>query len=75
MAIDFFDRQDVARRKTTRLVVLFALAIVATIVSVDLLLSTLAAYLDLDNPAGLLETALTLTIDPRILAVAVGGTL
>ena len=75
MAIDFFDRQDVARRKTTRLVVLFALAIVAIIVSVDLLLSTLAAYLDLDNPAGLLETALTLTIDPRILAVAVGGTL
>jgi len=75
MATDFFDRQDVARRKTTRLVVLFALAIVAIIVSVDLLLSTLAAYLDLDNPAGLLERALTRTIDPTIVAVAVGGTL
>ena len=75
MATDFFDRQDVARRKTTRLVVLFALAVVAIIVSVDLLLSALTAYLDFDNPSSLLETALTLTVDPRILAVAVGGTL
>ena len=75
MGTDFFARQDAARRSTTRLVVLFVLAVVAIIVSVDLLLSALAAYLDFDSGSSLPRTALAWTIDPLILAAAVGGTL
>jgi len=39
MATDFFDRQDYARRQTTRLIVLFALAVAAIIVAVYLVVA------------------------------------
>jgi Zn-dependent protease with chaperone function len=39
MATDFFDRQDHARRQTTRLVVLFAISVAAIIVTIYLVLA------------------------------------
>ena len=75
MATDFFERQDVARRTTTRLVVLFALAVVVIIVSVDLLVALVLAYVNLESEIGLLELALQRTIDPTVVAFAVGGTI
>ena len=44
MATDFFTRQDAARRNTTRLVVLFVLAVLAIIISIDLLLAVTLGY-------------------------------
>ncbi|MCP4676444.1 MAG: peptidase, partial [Deltaproteobacteria bacterium] len=37
MAVDFFQHQDVARRKTGLLVVLFILAVIAIVVAVNLI--------------------------------------
>ena len=39
MATDFFDRQDHARRQTRRLVVMFALAVVAIILAIYLVVA------------------------------------
>ncbi len=75
MATDFFERQETARRNTSRLVLLFALAVMAIIISVDLLGALLLAYVTLDTETGLIAAALPFVIDPRILAVAVGGTI
>ena len=66
MATDFFDRQDVARRKTTRLVVLFALAVVVIIVSVDVLLSALTAYVDFDKVERKLLAGVDVSMDPGV---------
>ena len=43
MTTDFFDRQDHARRQTTRLLVMFGLAVVAIILAIYLLLAIGAA--------------------------------
>ena len=74
MATDFFERQEAARRSSSRLVVLFALAVLAIIVSVDLLGAFLLAYLTLETETGLIAAALPFMFDLRVLAVAVGGT-
>ena len=74
MATDFFERQDAARRTTTRLVVLFALAVAVIILSVDLLVAFVLAYIDLQSESGLVALALQRTVDPMVLAFAVGGT-
>lgn len=73
MATDFFERQDIARRNTTRLVILFALAVLAIMASVDLLLAATMGYLARDPASGAADW--TLAADPRLLALAVGGTL
>ena len=44
MATDFFERQDAARRNSTLLVFLFGAAVLAIIVSVDLLIAVLLGY-------------------------------
>ena len=75
MATDFFERQDAARRTTTRLVVLFAIAVVVIIMSVDFLVALVLSYIDLESESGLLELAWQRAIDPSVLAFAVGGTL
>ena len=73
MATDFFERQDVARRNTTRLVILFALAVLALIVSIDLLLAATMGYLGRNPETGAVDW--TLAADPRVLSLAVFGTL
>ena len=73
MATDFFERQDIARRNTTRLVILFALAVLALIVSIDLLLAVTMGYLGRNPETGAVDW--TLAADPRVLSLAVFGTL
>ena len=73
MATDFFERQDVARRNTTRLVILFVLAVLALIVSLDLLLAATMGYLGRNPETGAVDW--TLAADPRMLSLAVFGTL
>ncbi len=75
MATDFFQRQDVARRNTTLLVFLFGAAVLAIIVSVDLLAALLLGYFSPDTRTGVLEVAAPLVLDPRVVLIAVGGTL
>lgn len=73
MATDFFQQQDVARRSTTRLVVLFALAVLAIIASVEVLLAATMGYLGRNPETGAVEwTAVT---DPQLLVMAIVGTL
>ena len=73
MATDFFERQETARRNTTRLVILFALAVLALIASIDLLLAATMGYLARDPATGAVDW--TLAADPQLLAFAVAGTL
>ena len=74
MATDFFERQDAARRTTTRLVMLFAVSMIAIIASIDLLVALVLAYADIESDAGLLQLARQRAIDPTVLACATGGT-
>ena len=73
MATDFFERQDTARRHTTRLVFLFAVALVALVVSVDLLVAVTLGFLTRDESGQAIDLALA--FDPVILALATLGTL
>ena len=73
MATDFFERQDIARRNTTRLVILFALAVLTLIVSIDLLLAGVMGYLGRNPNTGAINWALA--ADPQVLFLAVFGTL
>ena len=73
MATDFFERQDAARRNTTRLVILFALAVLALIVSIDLLLAATMGYLGRNPETGAVDWALA--VDPQVVSLAVFGTL
>ncbi len=75
MATDFFERQDAARRNTTLLVFLFGAAVLAIIVSVDLLIAVLLGYFSPETRTGILEAAAPLVIDPRVVLTAVGGTM
>ncbi len=81
MASDFFERQDAARRGTTRLVVLFVLAVVAIVASVELMLAVALGLLggDLDtnqvgHSAGA-NTGLFLLAAAGTLMVVGGGSL
>ena len=73
MATNFFERQDVARRNTTRLTILFSLAILAIIVSIDLLLAATFGYLDRDPETAAIDW--TLAADPELVSLAVVATL
>ncbi|MSO45895.1 MAG: hypothetical protein EXQ59_03900 [Acidobacteria bacterium] len=73
MATDFFQQQDAARRGTTRLVVLFGLAVVAIIASIELLLAVTMGYLGRNPDTGAVDWA-TVT-DPQLLVVSILGTL
>lgn len=69
MASDFFQQQDAARRGTTRLVVLFALAVLAIVVAVELLLAATFGFLGRDPETN--EIDWTAAADPRLLVLAV----
>jgi len=73
MATDFFERQDIARRNTTRLVILFVLAVLAIMASIDLLLAATMGYLAREPATEAVDW--TLAADPQLLALAVAGTL
>ena len=74
MATDFFTRQDAARRKTTRLVVLFVLAVLAIMVSIDLLLAATIGYASGGSEGGRRDYWAIAT-DPWLVGLAVIGTL
>jgi Zn-dependent protease with chaperone function len=73
VATDFFTRQDAARRNTTRLVVLFVLAVLAIMISIDLLLAATMGYGvgAEDAPRDFWAIA----TDPGLVGLAVVGTL
>ena len=73
MATNFFDRQDAAKRNTTRLVVLFVLAVLAIMVSIHVLLAFAFGYLGADERTGGFDLALV--ADPGIAMLAFVGTL
>jgi len=73
MATDFFDRQDNARRSTVRLAVLFGLAVVAIIASIELLLAVTLGFLGRNPDTGAIDW--TVVNDPQMFALATVGTL
>ena len=73
MATDFFERQDIARRNTGRLVFLFVLAVLAIMVSIDLLLAATMGYLSRDPATGAIDWSLA--GDLQLVGIAVVGTL
>ena len=73
MATDFFQQQDAARRSTTRLVVLFVLAVIAIILSIEVLLAATMGYVGRDPRTGAVDWA-TVT-DLRLLVASAVGTL
>ncbi len=73
MATDFFERQDLARRNTGRLVLLFVLAVLAIMVSIDLLLAATMGYLSRDPATGAIDWSLA--GDLQLVTLAVVGTL
>ena len=73
MATDFFEQQDTARRGTARLVLLFALAVLAIVVAVELVLAATMGFLGRDPETN--EIDWSAVADPRLLLLAVGGTL
>jgi Zn-dependent protease with chaperone function len=73
MPTDFFQRQDVARRSTKRLVILFVLAVIAVVVSIHLILGLTLGFLVPDTAtAGPDWSRLA---DPQLLAISAIGTL
>jgi Zn-dependent protease with chaperone function len=73
MATDFFDRQDAARRNTTRLVILFGLAVLAIMASIHVLLAVTLGYVAGDPRAGVIDWGLA--ADPQLIGLVVVGTL
>jgi Zn-dependent protease with chaperone function len=74
VATDFFSRQDTARRNTTRLVILFVLAVLAIIISIDLLLAATMGYAGGGLEGGARDFWAIAT-DPGLVGLAVFGTL
>jgi Zn-dependent protease with chaperone function len=72
LASDFFDRQDAARRSTARLVILFALAVLAIVASIYLILAFVFGYLGADPRTGAIDWPRG--FDPGLLLLAVVGT-
>ena len=73
MAADFFERQDAARQNTTRLVVLFGLAVLAIVASVHLLLGLTIGYLSPGSFPG--ATRWGALADPALLLASIGCSL
>jgi Zn-dependent protease with chaperone function len=73
LATDFFERQDHARRSTVRLIVLFGLAVLAIIASIEVLLAATMGYLSRNPETGAVDWAAV--TDPQLIVLAVGGTL
>jgi Zn-dependent protease with chaperone function len=70
MAADFFERQDAARRNTTRLVLLFAAAVAAMVVSIDVLIAAVLGYTSRDPRTGAIDWSLAASADILFFATA-----
>ena len=77
--MDFFASQDVARRNTRRLVVLFALAVVFIVVAVNIAASLIfqgaSAKLDIETGQGHFNPQLAIGVTVATLAVILIGSL
>ncbi len=73
MAMDFFESQDVARRKTGRLVILFILAVIAIIAAVHVLVGLLWGYVGRDPETHGLQWSHLL--DWQLLGIVAGSTI
>jgi Zn-dependent protease with chaperone function len=71
--MNFFEHQDAARRSTTRLVMLFALAVLAIVVSIELLLAATMGYVTRHPDTGAVNWAAV--ADPSLMMIALFGTL
>ena len=72
--MDFFGQQDLARRRTRRLVVLFALAVVAIVLAVYLAVAVFAIGNDI-TAEGVFSPALFAVVAGATLSVIAGGSL
>ena len=81
MATDFFRQQDLARRNTGRLVLLFALAVLGVVVSVLVFAAALTAFFNRDPEthtwdwAAATDPHLLILVLAGVLVVVVGGSL
>jgi Zn-dependent protease with chaperone function len=75
MAIDFFDREDHARRQTRRLLVLFALAVAAIILAIHLLLVTFVTELGENDHPHVQADFFDLFWNPPLFLCVAAGTL
>jgi Zn-dependent protease with chaperone function len=77
MAADFFQRQDEARQRTTRFLVLFGLGIITLVGLIYGLAAYVFLYLgaDLDHPPVFWDPSLFTTVAGGVLAVVGGGSL
>ena len=73
MATDFFRQQDMARRNTGRLVLLFALAVLGIVASVLALAAALTAFFNRDPETNAWHWAAA--TDPQLLILVLAGTL
>ncbi|UCD74849.1 MAG: M48 family metallopeptidase [Phycisphaerales bacterium] len=71
MAVDFFESQDVARKKTGRLVLLFILAVIAIIVMVYIVIGGVVLYAGSKGGGG----GASLLANPLLFAAVAGGTI
>src|SRR6478736_1576298 len=77
MAVDFFQRQDEARQRTTRFLVLFGLGILALVGLIYGLAAFLFLYLGADpnQPPPLWDPSLFTVVAGGVLVVVLGGSL
>lgn len=73
MATDFFQQQDLARRATVRLVVLFAVAVLATVATVAAGTVVFVAFISRDPDTDAMDW--TVAADPWLLVLVLVGTL
>ncbi|MEE8368958.1 MAG: peptidase M48, partial [Thermoanaerobaculia bacterium] len=77
--MDFFASQEVARRNTRRLVILFGLAVIFIVVAVNIAANLIflgaSAKLDLDGGPGRFDPQLTIAVTLATLAVILIGSL
>ncbi len=77
--MDFFDRQDAARRNTRRLVVLFGLAVVLIVLAVNvaarLIFVGASTRIELESPDGWLHPQLAVAVTVATLALILIGSL
>jgi len=77
--MDFFERQDAARRNTRRLVILFGVAVVLIVVAVNLAARLIflgaSTKLDIGGPTGLFHPPLVVAVTVATLAVILIGSL
>ena len=69
--MNFFDRQDNARKTTTRLIVLFVIAVIAVVFAIDLVVAAILATTQTGSPVNLAH----LPLEGRNLGILLGSSL